>query len=216
VGTRFDTSEGLERDMGITLAGSVLRTGGLVVAPADSAYAVVTDAFSSTGVAAIAAAKGRAREVPLTVLVSGAVQLPGLTTALSDDAYALVEAFWPGGLTLIARQQPTLVWDIGDTRATVSIRMPRNTALREVIDEIGPLASTSANRAGLPLPRTVAEAETALGDAVQVYLDGGPIADAVPSTIVDVTGAVPVVLRVGSLDLDRIREVVSGVVVAEP
>jgi tRNA threonylcarbamoyl adenosine modification protein (Sua5/YciO/YrdC/YwlC family) len=119
----------------------------------------------------------------------------------------LVEAFWPGGLTLVCRQQPSLDWELGDARGTVAVRMPLHPVAIEVLRETGPMAVSSANRSGQPPARSGEQAREQLGDAVAIYLDSFPTDDDVPSTIVDVTGAVPRVLRVGAVSLELLQEV---------
>ena len=175
--------------------------------PTDTVYGIGCDAFSATAVDDLLRAKGRGRDMPVPVLVGSPRTLRGLTLLLPDAAELLVEAFWPGPLTIVVRQAPSLAWDLGDTRGTVAVRMPLHPVAIEVLGQVGPMAVSSANRTGEPPPTTAAEAEAQLGDAVAVYLDGGPCPAAVPSTIVDVTGDVPRVLRVGVLSLDQLREV---------
>ena len=130
---------------------------------------------------------------------------------MTPTARELVEAFWPGGLTLVVEHAPTLAWDVGDSRGTVAVRMPLHPVALEVLERTGPMAVSGANRAGLPSPRTAREAQEQLGYPVAVYLDGGPTGDPVPSTIVDVTGEVPRVLRLGAVSLEELRTVVPEV-----
>jgi L-threonylcarbamoyladenylate synthase len=141
--------------------------------------------------------------------------LDGIATGLSDAARSLVEAFWPGGLTLVCRSQPTLQWDLGNTNGTVAVRMPLHPVALELLAVTGPMAVSSANRSGMPPATTVDEAVEQLGEAVSVYLDGGPAGDPLPSTIVDVTGEVPRLLRAGAVAEATLREV-AGELVAEP
>jgi L-threonylcarbamoyladenylate synthase len=130
---------------------------------------------------------------------------------LTDHARALVEGFWPGGLTLVARVSPSLQWDLGDTGGTVAVRMPLHPVALELLVATGPMAVSSANRSGSPPATTVDEAIEQLDELVSVYLDGGPSGAAVPSTIVDVTGDVPRVLRVGDVPIEALREVVADI-----
>ena len=112
-------------------------------------------------------------------------------------------------LTLVMRANRNLIWDLGDTKGTVAVRMPLHEIALELLKETGPLAVSSANRSGAPPATTVADAEAQLGEAVAVYLDGGPCSADVPSTIVDLTGAVPKLLRRGVISIARLREVVT-------
>jgi tRNA threonylcarbamoyl adenosine modification protein (Sua5/YciO/YrdC/YwlC family) len=178
------------------------------VLPTDTVYGVGADAFSGPAVGALLTAKGRGRDMPVPVLVGSWLAVEGLVDELDDRARALVRAFWPGGLTLVVRHSPGLAWDLGETRGTVAVRMPLHPVAVELLAETGPLAVSSANRTGRPPATTASDALAQLGGDVAVYLDGGPCADSVPSTIVDLTGDRPRVLRVGAVDVAAVREVV--------
>ena len=145
--------------------------------------------------------------MPVPVLVGSWETIEGLVSWVPTRVQNLIEAFWPGGLTLVVEHAPSLQWDLGDSRGTVAIRMPLHPVALALLAETGPMAVSSANKSGQPPAATVAEAEEQLGDVVSVYLDGGPIAAAAPSTIVDVTGEVPRVLRAGAVSLERLRAV---------
>lgn len=166
----------------------VLARGGLVVLPTDTVYGIAADAFSPPAVAALLAAKGRGRQMPPPVLVPDVRTVDGLCDAVPDAARDLMTAFWPGALTVICRAQPSLAWDLGETRGTVAVRMPDHPAALAVLRRTGPLAVSSANRTGRPAALTADEARDQLGDAVGLYLDGGPAPGGVASTIVDATG----------------------------
>ncbi|WP_425956412.1 L-threonylcarbamoyladenylate synthase [Xylanimonas sp. McL0601] len=190
---------------------NTVRRGGLVVLPTDTVYGVGAEAFDPDAVAAIGAAKGRADRTPAPVLVPDVRTLDGLATDVSDDARALVAAFWPGPLTVIFAAQPSLQWDLGEARGTVALRMPDHPAALALLHRTGPLAVTGAQRAGEPAPLEAAAAREQLGDSVAVYLDGGT-APGGASTVVDATVTPPRLVREGSIGLDRLREVVPGVV----
>lgn len=183
-----------------------LGRGGLVVLPTDTVYGIGADAFDARAVAALLAAKGRGRQMPPPVLIPEIRTLDGLCTEVPDEARALVEAFWPGGLTVILRAQRSLVWDLGETRGTVAVRMPDHPAALALLARTGPLAVSSANLTGQPAALTAAEAADQLGDAVAVYLDGGPVPGGVASSIVDATDGLRLV-RAGAIELERLREV---------
>jgi L-threonylcarbamoyladenylate synthase len=179
-------------------------------------YGVGADAFDRNAVRAVLAAKGRGRNMPPPVLVANPRVLDGLARDIPAYARELVDAFWPGGLTMVCRAQPSLDWDLGDN-GTVAVRMPLHRTALALLDRTGPLAVTSANRTGEPAATTCAEAEEQLGEAVSVYLDGGPCAGSLASTIIDVTGERAQVLRVGALELSRLRTVVPDLAdLAEP
>lgn len=208
---RYDCSDAQDRASGLREAATAIRRGELVVVPTDTLYGIAADAFSPEAVGALLAAKGRGRNMPSPVLVGSPTTLHGLVTDFSEQAWELVDAFWPGGLTLVARHQPSLRWDLGETRGTVAVRMPLHPVALELLNATGPLAVSSANKTGGPSPATCDEAETQLGDAVSIYLDGGTADYAKASTIVDVTGKVPVVLRAGAISVEQLREVAPDV-----
>ncbi|MCY7373498.1 MAG: threonylcarbamoyl-AMP synthase [Spirochaetaceae bacterium] len=212
---RFDMSLASERAVGLDQATDAVRRGELVVLPTDTVYGLGTDAFDPEAVARLLAAKGRGRDLPVPVLVGSPRTLDGIATQLSRTARDLVEAFWPGGLTLVARVQPTLRWDLGETGGTVAVRMPLHPVAIELLQATGPMAVSSANISGRPPATTVDEALAQLGEAVSVYLDGGPSGEPVPSTIVDVSGEAPRLLRAGAVTEAELREV-AGDLVTEP
>jgi L-threonylcarbamoyladenylate synthase len=203
----FDCADPSARAEGIAAAALALRTGQLVVLPTDTVYGVGADAFHSAGVASLLMAKGRGRDMPPPVLV-GTIRA---ATALIDDlgryGKDLIDEFWPGGLTIVCHATRTLNWDLGETRGTVAVRMPLHSVALDLLKETGPLAVSSANRTGEPPAATAADAEEQFGDAVSVYLDGGPASGDVPSTIVDLTGDIPRLLRAGAVSVGRLREV---------
>lgn len=186
---------------------NAISRGGLVVLPTDTVYGIGADAFDEEAVAALLAAKGRGRQMPPPVLVGEIATLDGLATDVPDVARRLVEAFWPGGLTVILRAQPSLQWDLGDTGGTVALRMPDHPAALALLKRTGPLAVSSANKSGSPAALDVADANQQLGDSVAVYLDGGQAPGGVASTIVDATGPTLRIVREGAVTLEALREV---------
>jgi tRNA threonylcarbamoyl adenosine modification protein (Sua5/YciO/YrdC/YwlC family) len=186
---------------------NTISRGGLVVLPTDTVYGIGADAFDATAVAALLAAKGRGRQMPPPVLVPDVRTLDGLATDVPDEARRLVEAFWPGGFTIILRSQPSLQWDLGETHGTVALRMPDHEAALALLRRTGPLAVSSANKSGHPAALDVEDARAQLGDAVACYLDGGLAPGGVASTIVDATGERLRVVRQGALSLEALREV---------
>jgi tRNA threonylcarbamoyl adenosine modification protein (Sua5/YciO/YrdC/YwlC family) len=203
----FDCADPAARAQGLAAAADAVTRGSLVVLPTDTVYGVGADAFSVSAVAGLLKAKGRGRDMPVPVLIGSQRTLDGIATRLSVVARDLVEAFWPGALTVICHQQPTLAWDLGDSRATVAVRMPLHPVALELLKTTGPMAVSSANISGRAPAATAEEALAQLGDSVEVYLDGGPSGDPVPSTIIDVTGDRPRIVRLGAVDLDDLRSI---------
>ncbi|HEY3010900.1 MAG TPA: L-threonylcarbamoyladenylate synthase [Micromonosporaceae bacterium] len=211
----YDCRTLAEREQGIAAAIEAVRSGELVVMPTDTVYGIGADAFKSWSVTSLLNTKGRGRQMPPPVLVGSRHTLNGLVLTLPAVARDLVEAFWPGALTIVVEHAPSLDWDLGDTGGTVAVRMPLHPVALEVLRETGPMAVSSANKTGQPAATTADEAREQLGYAVRVYLEAGPCPDPVPSTIVDVTGEVPRVLRDGAIPLEKLRDVVPDLVGAE-
>ncbi len=197
------TEEG--RAEGVARAAEAVRGGEVVVLPTDTVYGVGADAFSPEAVASVLAAKGRGREMPPPVLVPSVRTVDGLASDVPQWARELIEAFWPGPLTLVLSAQSSLMWDLGETNGTVALRMPRDDVALALLTEVGPMAVTSANLTGQPPATTVTDAAAQLGAAAAVYLDGGPTTSDEVSTIVDCTGADPVVLREGAITWAQIQ-----------
>ncbi|HSE72202.1 MAG TPA: L-threonylcarbamoyladenylate synthase [Nocardioidaceae bacterium] len=206
---RYDAAIDAEREEGISAATLAVQRGELIVIPTDTVYGVGADAFDPASVRRLLAAKGRGRDMPPPVLVSTPTTLDALAVGVPQYARKLVEELWPGPLTLVCKQQPSLQWDLGDTRGTVAVRMPDHPVALEVLARTGPLAVSSANRTGMAAATDADAAESMLGESVEVYLDGGSTPGPVPSTIVDATGPTGRVLRQGAVSLDRLNEVVA-------
>jgi tRNA threonylcarbamoyl adenosine modification protein (Sua5/YciO/YrdC/YwlC family) len=207
----LDTSEALT---GLRLARQAIGRGDLVVLPTDTVYGIAADAFNPVAVQKLLDAKGRGRQSPPPVLVAGIDTMTALAEQVSPEMEKLAEAFWPGGLTIVAARS-TLAWDLGETNGTVALRMPDHDLVREFLSETGPLAVSSANLTGEPAALTAAEAMAQLGDSVAVYLDAGESSGSrIGSTIVDATPTVegkPVrILRDGTISRDAIRDVLGS------
>ncbi|MEV4252029.1 L-threonylcarbamoyladenylate synthase [Spirillospora sp. NPDC049652] len=205
---RYDCSDPMERTRGIAEAVSAVRRGELIVLPTDTVYGVGADAFTPSAVTRLLNAKGRGRNMPPPVLVGSVRAATALIDDLGTYGQDLIDEFWPGALTIVCRANTNLMWDLGETKGTVAVRMPMDTLAVELLKETGPLAVSSANLSGRPAARNAGEAEEMLGDSVEVYLDGGPVAQGEASTIVDLTGPIPRLLRLGAIPEDKIRAVV--------
>jgi L-threonylcarbamoyladenylate synthase len=206
VSTVYDCAVPDRRIAGLAAAAAAVRTGQLVVLPTDTLYGLGCDAFSAPAVTALLSAKGRSRDMPVPVLVGSWSTVDGLVLGVPPRARALIEAFWPGGLSLVLPHAPSLTWDLGDTRGTVMLRMPLHPVALDLLREVGPMAVSSANRSGLPPATTIDQAREQLADRVGVFLDGGPSHESA-STIVDLTNDDPVLLREGAVTAAQIGEV---------
>ena len=203
----FATESAEDRESAIEAASLAIQRGELVVLPTDTVYGVAADAFDPAAVRALLAAKGRGREMPPPVLVSAVTTIDALAVNIPGYARALIDAFWPGPLTLVCHQQSSLQWDLGDTRGTVAVRMPDHDIALEILERTGPLAVSSANRTGLPAATDADQALEMLGEEVAVIVDGGPSPGAAASTIVDATGPQGRILRRGALTLEQLNKV---------
>jgi L-threonylcarbamoyladenylate synthase len=206
----LDCTDPATRPLAISAAARAVSTGSLVVLPTDTLYGIGADAFNPAAVTSLLAAKGRGRDMPVPVLVGSWHTIDGLVSAVSGQARDLIEAFWPGALTVVVEHAPSLAWDLGDARGTVAIRMPLHPVALELLAETGPMAVSSANVTSMPPAVTAQQAYEQLGESVSVYLDGGEAPAGQPSTIVDLTGPDPVVLREGAIGVARLREVIGG------
>ncbi|WP_424189000.1 L-threonylcarbamoyladenylate synthase [Actinokineospora sp. G85] len=213
--TVYDCSVPDERADGLRAAASAVRGGRSVVLPTDTVYGIGCDAFSQGAVTALLATKGRGPDMPVGVLVGSWSTIDGLVLSVPEHARTLVEAFWPGDLSIVLPHAPSLQWDLGRTGGTVMLRMPLHPVALELLRDVGPMAVSSANRSGRPAAASAAEAVEQFGDEVPVYLDGGPVGEPVPSTIVDLTGAEPRLLREGAVARSAVAEALGVEVLAD-
>ncbi len=203
---RLSTGTDEEREEAVTAASVAVQGGELIVIPTDTVYGIGADAFDADAVKDLLKAKGRGRDMPPPILVSSATTVDALAADLPGYARALIEEFWPGPLTLVCRQQPSLQWDLGDTRGTVAIRMPDHDVALAVLERTGPLAVSSANKTGQPAATDADAVLEMLGEDVAVVVDAGTSPGGQSSTIIDVTGPQGRVLRRGALSLDDLNE----------
>jgi L-threonylcarbamoyladenylate synthase len=209
----IDCADPAGRRRGLELALSAVQNGQLVVLPVESAYGVACDAFSVPGVANLLDLKGDPARRPPAVLVPNVRTLDGLAADVPEATRALAEAFWPGLLTIVCTAQTTLRWDLGDSRGTVSLRMPVHPLALELLTQTGPLALVTAAPTGAPAPRECLAALEFVGDAADVYLDAGCAPWTTTSTVVDGRGEVPRVVRLGGVSTAELRSVVPDIVV---
>jgi L-threonylcarbamoyladenylate synthase len=186
----------------LEVAAEALRAGLAVVVPTDTVYGISVDPFRPGASERLFAAKGRPRHVQLPVLVAGAEQADELAE-VGDGARALMARFWPGALTIVLTRRAGPALDLGDDGSTVGVRCPDHEVARRLCAEVGPLATTSANRHGGATPATATEVADLLGDAVALVLDAGPCRGA-PSTVVDCTSRDVRLLRAGGLPMESV------------
>ncbi len=203
----FDCADEDQRAAGVAAATTAVLKGELVVLPTDTVYGLGADAFRPAAVTSLLQAKGRGRQMPPPVLVGSVRAASALVEDLGPYGQQLIDEFWPGGLTLVWRASRSLQWDLGDTKGTVAVRMPQHPVALALLQATGPMAVSSANLTGSQPATTAAAAREQLGDSVAVYLDGGPCEAQTQSTIVDLTGEMPRLLRVGVLPIGQLREV---------
>ncbi|MFJ4224763.1 L-threonylcarbamoyladenylate synthase [Microbacterium sp. NPDC089695] len=222
----FDCGDESELLAGMRHARQAIARGELIVMPTDTVYGVAADAFSPAAVQRLLDAKGRGRDQPPPVLIGSKETLQALAESVPEPVQRLVDAFWPGGLTIVLPAQPSLMWDLGETQGTVAVRMPEGRVALELLAETGPLAVSSANLTGRDAAISAYDAERMLGDSVAVYLADGISRDGVASTIVDATSLVPRgaepttgtvrVLRQGAVSRERLEEVLGDLLEPGP
>ena len=211
----YDCSVDTDLLTGFRLAKVSLDRNELVVLPTDTVYGIAANAFSAKGVEALLNAKGRDITMPPPVLIPKVETMSALAADLPLVANQLAAAFWPGALTMVLKAQRSLEWDLGETRGTVALRVPDHKITLALLEDVGPLAVSSANLTGKDAAVNVQQAVEHFGDKVAVYLDGGASPKGEASTILDLTqvrdGEPIRVLRKGAITLDRIRSVIGNV-----
>lgn len=220
----FDCLDASQLLPGMRAARMSIARGELIVLPTDTVYGVGADAFSPAAVQRLLDAKGRGRNQPPPVLVGNVDAMRALVADVPAEVSELVAKFWPGALTIVLPAQPSLSWDLGETKGTVAVRMPDNTIARELLTETGPLAVSSANLTGKPAANSIDQAQEMLADSVGVYLDGGAAGAGVSSTIIDATTLVSAtgedrvvrVLREGGISRAQLREILGDRLEPDP
>ena len=203
--------ERLDRDL-IGEAAACLRRGGLVVFPTETVYGLGADATNGRAVSGIFAAKGRPSDNPLIVHVASPEDVASLVTRIDSRAEVLMRTFWPGPLSLVLLRSPRVAPEVSCGLDTVAVRMPRHPVALELIRLAGvPVAAPSANTSGRPSPTRVQDVLADLDGRVDYVLDAGPCPVGVESTVLDLTGPVPTVLRPGGVTLEELRRVIGRV-----
>lgn len=204
-------------DASIRRAAALLRAGELVAFPTETVYGLGADALNAEASARIFAAKGRPADNPLIAHIAGENGLAGLIAGEPCAcARALMRAFWPGPMTLIFPKSPRVPREVTAGLDTVAVRMPSHPVARALISAAQtPIAAPSANRSGRPSPTTAAHVLEDMEGRIPLILDGGPCEVGLESTVVDVTGVRPRILRPGGVTLEMLEGVVGDVDVDE-
>jgi L-threonylcarbamoyladenylate synthase len=186
----------------------VLRAGGIVGLPTDTVYGIAVALSTPGGVERLYEAKQRPLDKGIVLLLDDATQA-ARTGLLTPAAAALAAAAWPGGLTVIVPQRPDVPWPPALTggSATIGLRIPDHDAPRTLARSLGPLPTTSANVSGRPDAADALGILDQLGDAIDLVLDGGPAPGGPASTVVDCTGADPVIVRDGAVPVAEVAAI---------
>jgi len=201
---------------GVAQAAALLRAGNIVALPTETVYGLAANALDSTAVGKIYAAKGRPADNPLIVHVTGQHQALTLATRVPDEALALMDAFWPGPLTIVLPKNPIIPALTTGGRPDVGLRAPAHPTFQAVLQAGGmPLAAPSANRAGYPSPTSAAHVLGDLRGAIPAIVDGGNCEVGLESTVVSLSGLRPTLLRPGGITLEQLQNVIGQVAVDE-
>ena len=196
---------------GIVETADRIRSGGVVVYPTETVYGLGADPFNPVPFERVFSVKGRETEKGLILLIRGRQDLDALVANIPPAAVVLMDAFWPGPLTLVFPASPSLPEHLPGSTPTIALRTsdaPVSSALLRHVG--GPITSTSANRSGRSPARSAREALEDLGSDVDLILDGGPSTDPRPSTLIDVSRGIPELLRAGRIPETEIHRVLPG------
>ncbi len=196
-------------------AASIIQRGGLVAFPTETVYGLGADALNAEAINRLFEAKGRPADNPLIVHVDGREMLSHVAEDVSEQAHRLMEKFWPGPLTLVLGRRREVPAIVSADLATIAVRMPQNKIALELIRTSKvPIAAPSANLSGRPSPTRAEHVLSDLGERVDMILDGGETRIGIESTVLDMTGAMPLILRKGWITEEQISEAIGAVGVA--
>lgn len=183
----------------------IVQAGGVLAIPTETYYGLGANPFDGAAVARLLSIKGRPDGKPILILIGDQAQLQDLVTNVSPAAQVLMDAFWPGPLTLVFSASSRLPTPVTAGTGTVGVRYTSHTALAELLRQIGPLTGTSANRSGELPAQTAAEVERTIGTMVDVIIDGGPTQGGLPSTVLSVCDGVRMI-REGPIERAMIQQ----------
>ena len=196
--------------LAVDAAISAVKAGGLAVIPTDTSYAVICDAFSIGAITKLRMAKKQNSDIALPI-AAGSIETIRGVAKFSTIANDLASALWPGPLTLLTVAQDSLSWNIGQAGSALAVRVPHHDVAQAVLAGVGPTVMTGAQTMGQAAVQTVEQAQAALSDFVDVYLDGGPLSPRI-STVIDATTDHVRMVRSGELSLAQIRAVLPSVI----
>ena len=208
----FSLAHATPRENGIKAAKEALVAGRAVVFPTDTSYAIAVRAMDEKAVNLLWQIKGQTPKTPLTIFISNIGLIHKFCAGITDEAKLKYLHFWPGSLTLILKGLNNLLWNKGIVPNVVSVRMPLHPVAHEIMGEDEILATTSPNKVGQLMGKTISEIKEQFGNEVSVYLDAGELNPNSPSSILDLTSQLPVLVREGSVSLEEIASVIENVV----
>jgi len=196
--------------LAVDAAISAVKAGGIAVVPTDTSYAVICDAFNSAAITKLRMAKKQNSDISLPIAAGSIETIRGVAN-FSTIANDLACAFWPGPLTLLTIVQDSLSWNIGQSGSALAVRVPNHELAQRVLSGIGPSVMTGAQLVGENAVQNVEQAQAALSDYVDVYIDGGALIPRI-STVIDATTDHLRMIRKGELSLAQIRAVLPSVI----
>ncbi|MCF8554451.1 MAG: threonylcarbamoyl-AMP synthase [Candidatus Nanopelagicales bacterium] len=197
-------------ELAIEAAVTAVKNGGLAVIPTDTSYAVICDAFNVDAIARLRNAKKQTSDIALPIAAGSIETIRGVAN-FSMVANDLASAHWPGALTLLTIAQDSLAWNIGQDGSALAVRVPHHEVAQAVLSGIGPTVMTGSQIVGNPAVQTVEQAQAALSDLVDVYLDGGSLTPRI-STVIDTTTDHVRLIRVGEVTLEQLREIMPSII----
>jgi L-threonylcarbamoyladenylate synthase len=186
-------------------ASELIASGGLIAYPTDTVYGLSSSLLDEAAIGKIFTAKGRDFNKAIAILVGSPAQLPLITNGFTASANLLAKRFWPGALTLILPIRQGLPPNLSPS-PTIGVRMPDHQFALELLNKLGPLATTSANLSGQPDAKTAEDVLTQLDGRIDLILNGGACPGGIPSTVVDCTKQQPVILREGAISRSQIED----------
>jgi len=183
----------------------LIQTGGVIAFPTDTVYGIGVSAFNKEAIEKIYQVKERSHVKAIPILISDAEQLDQITTDIRSNTSKIIRSLWPGALTLVLPIHPRLPDNLSESD-TIGVRQPDHDLARELLRATGPLATTSANLSGQPSTLTATEVLVQLEGRIDLILDGGQAPGGRPSTVLDLTGDEPLILREGPISLEEVRQ----------